>query len=318
MPSRAVPCLAVPSLAVPSRPRESISLRRAPRPSAPGHAVPLPPPGQRSRPPRSLSASGKRRSPLRPWGRGWRARRPAAGWDWDTCCTPWCSPRWPSWGPAGPAPPRKVRQRSGVAGRPAGCRDQEGVFSPRVSRPVRARAWGGSPGGGVGLEGVLGSRGAAAAPAPPGSARGRTPRSAMEPEGAAASPLFLLPPAPEDGSIRLCRRLGVSAPVKGRAPRSAVRPGDAWGASQRAPAAWHRLGLPQGGRAQREAASRASRCQIKLSRCFSPLFPGVRAQVEMVAAAGKYFSASSSEREVAAACGHNRTRQGCSASVKRL
>lgn len=73
-----------------------------------------------------------------------------------------------------------------------------GVFSPRVSRPVRARAWGGSPGSGAGPERVRGSRGAAAAPAPPGSACGRTPRSAMEPEGAAASPLFLFPPAPEE------------------------------------------------------------------------------------------------------------------------
>lgn len=46
----------------------------------------------------------------RPWGRGWRGQRPAAGWDWDTCCRRWCSPPWPSWGPAAPAPRRKVRR----------------------------------------------------------------------------------------------------------------------------------------------------------------------------------------------------------------
>lgn len=133
--------------AAPSRPREegsaplgSAPLRAPPR----GHAAPLPRRYERCpsprRPTRSLSASrglraaprpsaslrdgvggGKRRHrkarrlceirPLpQPWGRGWRGRRPAAGRDWDTCCRPWCSPPWPSWGPAAPAPRRKVRQ----------------------------------------------------------------------------------------------------------------------------------------------------------------------------------------------------------------
>lgn len=108
-------------------------LRAPPR----GHAAPLLARPERSpsprRPPRSLSARrGLRSAPgagtgpvqaaqessaappdcpaARPWGRGWRAQRPAAGWDWDTCCRPWCSPPWLSWGPAAPAPRRKVRR----------------------------------------------------------------------------------------------------------------------------------------------------------------------------------------------------------------
>lgn len=134
--------------ATPSRPWEegsaspgSAPLRAPPR----GHAAPLFPRYERCasprHPPRSLSTSrGLRAAPrssapgggtglaegeaaqessavlidypalLRPWGRGWRGRRPAAGWDWDTCCRLWCSPPWPSWGLAALAPRHKVRR----------------------------------------------------------------------------------------------------------------------------------------------------------------------------------------------------------------
>lgn len=138
--------------AAPSCPREESS---APRLRAPprGHAAPLPTRSERSpsprRPPRSLSSLSAWRGlraaqrsevgrgrlrrhrkaprlrqtpPLpRPWGRGWRGQRPAAGWDWDTCCRRWCSPPWPSWGLAAPAPRRKVRRW--VDGCMRGCMD---------------------------------------------------------------------------------------------------------------------------------------------------------------------------------------------------